>query len=126
MSLFALRLSIGAVFIVAGMMKFAMWSTPPEGMPAAMVMLMKFLSIAEPVGGVALILGVLTYWASLCLAIIMVGAVLIVKFVMGLGFFTAQGPGWCWPLVILAACLVLMAVGGGEWSVDSKMRAKKK
>ncbi|MBI5422387.1 DoxX family protein [Candidatus Peregrinibacteria bacterium] len=120
-TLLALRLVIAAIFIYAGYAKFGMWSAAPAGMSAGMVLLMKFLSIVEPLGGVALIAGFLTCWASAGFAVIMVGAIGLMQFTMGVGFSTAQGPGWDFPLMILAGCLALMAFGAGRWSVDAKM-----
>ena len=121
-SLLILRLIIAAIFIYAGYAKFSFWSTAPEGMPAGMVNLMKFLSIVEPLGGVALVAGFLTCWAAAGLGIIMVGAIGVMQFMMHTGFMTDQGPGWAFPLMILGACLVLKTFGPGSWSVDAKWK----
>lgn len=118
-ALFVLRLIIAAIFLYAGYAKLTFWSAPPEGMPTGMVNLIKFLSIVEPLGGLAIAIGFLTRWAAAGLAIIMVGAIFIMQFMMGVGFSTAQGPGWDFPLAILGGCLVLMAFGPGTWSVDA-------
>jgi uncharacterized membrane protein YphA (DoxX/SURF4 family) len=65
-------------------------------------------------------MGFLTRWAASGLAIIMVGAIFIMQFVMHVGFATPVGPGWNFPLVVFAGCVVLMAFGAGRWSVDAK------
>lgn len=85
-----------------------------------MVNIIKILSIAEPVGALALIFGFLTRWAASGLAIIMVGAIFVTHFVMNVGFATPQGPGWNFPLAVLAGCIVLIAFGAGRWSVDAR------
>ena len=125
-ALLLLRLIIGAIFLFAGYAKLMFWSgTLPEGisMPAGMVYFMQFLSIVEPLGGLALIAGFLTFWASAGLAIIMVGAFCIVKFQMGAPFFTgAVGSGADYIVLILAGCIVLMAFGGGNYSMDKIMK----
>ena len=113
-----MRLVVAAIFLYAGYGKLAFWAGPMEGVTASMAILMKLLSIVEPLGALALIFGWLTRWAAGGLAIIMVGAIVIMQFVIGIGFTTAQGPGWSFPLMILAGCLVLMAFGPGRWSVD--------
>ncbi len=122
-ALLLLRLIVAAIFLSAGYAKWSFWSTVPEGMPAGMVNLMKFLSIVEPLGGLALVAGCLTRWAAAGLAIIMVGAIFIMQFAMHVAFMTPQGPGWAFPLIVLGACLALMAFGAGSWSVDM-MRKK--
>ena len=124
-ALLVLRLIVAAVFLYAGIAKWSFWSAVPEGMSmsAGMVNFMKFLSIVEPLGGAALIAGFLTRWAGAGLAIIMVGAVLLMQFAMHVGFMTPQGPGWSFPLIILGGCIALMAFGAGSWSVDA-MRKK--
>lgn len=118
LSLLLLRLVVAAIFLYAGYAKWDFWSLRPEGMSAGMLNFMKFLSIVEPLGGIALIAGLLTRWAAAGLAIIMVGAIIILQFRMNVGFATPQGPGWNFPLAILAGCIVLMAFGAGTWSVD--------
>ena len=124
-ALLVLRLVVAAVFLYAGSAKWPFWSTPPEGMSAGMLNLVKFLSIVEPLGGAALILGFMTRWAAAGLAIIMVGAVYFVRVTMKAGVFTSpQGTGLDYNLLILAGCIVLLAFGAGGWSVDA-MREKR-
>ena len=121
-ALVLLRLIVGAIFLYAGYAKLMFWSGAPAGMPmpSAMVHLMQFLSIAELLGGVALIIGFLTRWAAAGLAIIMVGAVFFVRFVGHAGWFTSQqGSGVDYVLLILAGCIVLTAFEAGRWSVDA-------
>ncbi len=119
-SLLLLRLIIAAIFIVAGYYKLTFWSGPVEGMSANMSLLMKFLSIVEPLGALALIVGFLTKWASAGLGIIMIGAIFVLKFTMQTSFTMPTGAGWNFPLMILAGCLVLIAFGAGKWSIDSR------
>ena len=122
-ALLALRLVIGAIFLYGGYGKLFVWTSPPEGMPAGMILLMKFLSIVEPIGGLALVVGFLTRWAASGLAIIMVGAVFFLHFMMHASLFTnQQGAGIDYVLLILAGCIALMAFGGGTWTVDAKWR----
>ncbi len=119
------RLVVAAIFFYAGYMKFGFWTAPPAGMPPAMVYLTQFLSIVEPLGALAILLGFLTRWAATGLAIIMVGAIIVMQFMMGVGFATPTMVGWEFPLMILAGCLVLVVFGGGSWSVDNLQASKK-
>ena len=63
-ALLALRVIVAAIFLYAGYAKWGFWSAAPEGMSAGMVNLVKFLSIVEPLGGMALVAGFLTRWAA--------------------------------------------------------------
>lgn len=126
-ALLLLRLVIAAIFLyVGGYGKLFFWtSPPPEGMPTALVLLMKFLSIVEPIGAIALIAGFLTRWASMGLAIIMIGAIAFLRLMAQTLWFTSQqGSGIDYVLLILAGCFVLMTFGPGAWSVDASMGKK--
>lgn len=123
--LLIMRVMLAAIFLVAGYYKFPFWSAQPSAeMPAMMLNLTLLLSVVEPLGGAAVLLGFLTRWASAGLAIIMVGAVLVTKFMMGIGFVTPTGAGWNFPLIILGGCLILMAFGAGKWSAEGMMNKK--
>jgi len=120
--LMLLRLVVGGVFIYAGIAKFAFWGSAPAGFTGGMLILMKFLSIVEPLGGAALILGFLTRWAGYGLAIIMVGAIVIMHFTMHTALFTGpQGIGLDYNFLLLAGSLALAAFSAGKWSADAKM-----
>ncbi len=114
-ALLILRLSIGAIFLYHGWMKW----------PLGDSMLFNILAIAEPLGGAAMILGVLTRWAGLGLAIIMLGAMYMKMTGFGQGAFDlfgtfagSRGAGWEFDLMIFAGCIVTMAFGAGSLSVD--------
>jgi putative oxidoreductase len=123
-SLLFLRLIIAAIFYVAAYYKIPFWSSAPAGVSAFMLFVTKFLSIAEPLGATAILLGFLTRWAAIGLAIIMVGAIYVSQFVYGIGFVTPTSAGWNFPLTVLAGCLILAAFGAGKWSIDHKQGRK--
>lgn len=80
---------------------------------------MLFLSIAEPIGAIAVLAGFLTRLAGLCLSIVMAGSIVVSHYMMSVPMFTApQMPGWDANLMILGGTLVLAAFGAGAWSVD--------
>lgn len=120
--LLVLRLSLGAVFLYHGMAKWQMGDLSP---------IMTILKYAEPLGGVALILGVLTQLAGLGLGIIMLGAIYMKATGFGqqafdlLGTFAVQGgTGWEFDLVLFAGSLVLFLMGAGSVSVDRLLGKK--
>jgi uncharacterized membrane protein YphA (DoxX/SURF4 family) len=121
-ALLVLRLITAAIFLVAAYFKLPFWSGAIEGVPTALALIFKLLSIVEPLGALALIGGFLTRWAASGLAIIMVGAILVTQLVMHIGFVTPTSPGWNFPLAVLAGCLVLMAFGAGRWSFDAQRK----
>jgi len=123
-SLLILRIITAAIFYVAGYYKFPFWSGAPEGMSAFMLFVTKLLSIAEPLGATAVLFGFLTRLAAIGLTIIMIGAIYVSQFILGIGFVTPTSAGWNFPLAVLAGCLILAAFGAGKWSVDYS-RARK-
>jgi putative oxidoreductase len=130
LALLLLRIVVGAVFLWAGHAKWFVWSGVPEGMPGmtpAMVNLTKLLSIVEPLGALALLLGFLTRWAATGLAIIMTGSLYFVYFMFHVGIFTSEkGTGMDYNLLILAGCVVLLAFGPGPFSADKLLRKDSK
>lgn len=119
LAMLALRVILGAIFIGHGMMKFGSWQQPAEGMNIAMMI----LSIAEPLGGIALVAGVLTRWAALGLAIIMIGAIYLKQFVWG-GSFMGGQVAWELDAAILGGLLVLLCYGAGKVSLESVLRKR--
>lgn len=119
-ALLFLRLAIGAIFIYHGWSK---WSIEE---PNTIMTILKF---AEPLGGAAMILGVLSQLAGLGLSIIMIGATYMKMSGFGQGafdpmgtFVTVTGPGWAYDLIILAGCIVVVFMGAGKISVDGMMK----
>jgi uncharacterized membrane protein YphA (DoxX/SURF4 family) len=78
----------------------------------------------ELLGGVALLLGVMTRLAALGILIIQVGAVVTVTWAYGFSF--SQGGGWGYNLAILGMCLALMCLGSGALSLSAVLKRKKK
>jgi putative oxidoreductase len=118
--LLALRLVVAATFIAHGRAKWAMWNMQPsDKLPAPMLNLMRLLSICEPLGGIALILGFLTQLAAISLAIIMVGAIVIRIRMMKAPFAVTQDKtGWEFELLILGGSFALIFTGAGAFALD--------
>lgn len=119
-ALLVMRLVVAAVFLYAGTAKWPFWSAAPEGMSVVLLNIIKLLSIVEPLGSLALLLGVLTRWAAAGLGIVMVGAIFYSRITAHADLFTGpQATGLDYNLLILAGCIVLLAFGAGGWSLDA-------
>lgn len=115
--LLALRIAVGAIFLVHGTQKWAMWKMQPSAqMPAGMLSMMKFLSIVESLGGLAVLVGFLTQFAAVGLGIIMIGATQF-KISQMHKRFSGEG-GWEFDLILLAAVMALFFIGAGQLSAD--------
>jgi putative oxidoreductase len=75
-------------------------------------------AVVELVGGAALVLGLLTPLAALLLVLDMIGAYLFVH--AGKGLFIEQG-GFELVGALGAGCLLLLALGGGRYSIDHRL-----
>jgi putative oxidoreductase len=119
-ALLILRIITAVIFYVAAYYKFPFWNNAPEGISPFLLFTTRLLSIVEPLGATAVLLGFLTRWAACGLIIILIGAILIMQFVYGIGFVTPTSAGWNMPLVVLGGCLILVAFGAGKWSIDNR------
>jgi putative oxidoreductase len=119
-ALLILRIITAAIFFVAGYYKIPFWSIEPEGMSAFLLFTTRLLSIAEPLGAIAVLIGFLTRLAASGQIIILIGAIFVTQFVFGIGFVTPTAPGWDMPLAVLGGCIILAAFGAGSWSIDSR------
>src|SRR2546426_1663263 len=116
-ALLALRLGLGVVFLVHGIQKRAMWQAQPSAqLPARMLSILRLVSGVEPVGGDAVITGVLCQPAALGFAVIMLGAIRLKAGQMH-PTFTGDG-GWEFGCSLLAAAVTLCFTGAGRLSLD--------
>ena len=122
--LLALRLAIGAIFMVHGWPKM----TGARGMAAAMgggeakpVMVGMFTlqGIVELGGGILMILGVITQLVALAFIVIMIGAIYLKITKFKSGFMAQQTTGWEFDLVLLAGNILLFLTGPGEIAIQS-------
>jgi putative oxidoreductase len=110
-----IRASIGAIFLVHSLKKFDPswqdWLVNSAGLPPEMQIP---IALAEFIGGVLLIVGVLTRISASIFSIILLGAIFHIRWENG--FFVSQG-GWEWDLVMLAGLLSIIAAGPGRVSI---------
>jgi len=115
--LLALRLGVGTVFIVRGTQKRAMWTIPPSAqMPAGLLSLLRVLSIAEPLGGLATLVGLLTQAAAAGFILVMLGAIRLKVQQLHKGF-TGEG-GWEFEWLLLVGAIALLFLGAGKFALD--------
>jgi len=118
LALLALRIALGAVFLTHGLGKRRLWSMQPsERMPAGMLRNLRILSIAEPAGGLGVLVGFLTQLAALGLVIVMLGAI---QFLVTKAHrkFTGENAGWEFEFTLLIVALALAILGGGKYALD--------
>jgi putative oxidoreductase len=117
-----IRLGVGTVFAVHGWQKFNDGVSNFAGFldslgvpqPELVAWLQTF---AEGVGGVLLLLGLLTRLVTLPLIATMVGAILLVK--VDVGFVEADAMGAELDVALLAGLLGLLFLGPGRYSLDA-------
>ena len=111
---FGIRAAIGVIFIVQGSGKFnpgfAGFLTN-IGLPVEMQIP---IALAETIGGILLIVGVLSRISSSILSIIALGAIFHVK---GASNLTGEG-GFALDLMVLAGCLAIIVAGPGKVSIS--------
>lgn len=104
-----LRFALGAIFIVHGVQKFMGTAGFAEffgavGIPAPTAMVL-IVGAIEAVGGALVLLGIGTRVAAALLALVMLGAIITVKFSMGFV------DGWEFDLALFAASVSLVLSG---------------
>jgi len=129
-ALLVLRLLLGIVFFPHGMQKLVGWFggygfsgtmgffTGQLGVPAVFA----FLAImAEGLGSLGLITGLLTRVAAFGIAVNMAVAVYMMHFQNGFfmnWFGNQKGEGYEFHILVIAIAIALMIRGGGKWSID--------
>lgn len=115
--LLALRIGVGVIFFVHGSQKRAMWKMQPSAqLPAGTLSILKILSVAEPLGGLATIVGLLTQLAALGFIAVMLGAIRLKTVKLHKGF--AGEGGWEFEFLLLAGAIALLYLGAGRFSLD--------
>ncbi len=110
-----IRAAIGVTFIVHSIKKFdPSWQgwlidmgLPPE--------LQIPIALAEFLGGIFLIVGILSRISASILAVITLGAIFMIRGIEE--FFVSKG-GWEWDLMMLAGELSIIAAGPGRVSIS--------
>jgi putative oxidoreductase len=112
--LLILRVAVGIIFLVHGKNKLPLWKA--ESAQAPMRNLLRFIGVAEILGGIAILTGFLTQLAALGLGIIMLGA-MNMKIRTWKKSFAGDG-GWEFDFILLAAAILLFFTGAGAYALD--------
>ncbi len=111
-----LRAVLGAAFLVHSIKKFDPswegWLVDMAGLPPEMRLP---IALAEFIGGIFLITGILTRITGVIFSIILLGAIFHIRGIDE--FFISQG-GFEWDLMMLAVALTIIAAGPGRISIS--------
>lgn len=125
---FVLRLALGALFIAHASVKIFVFTPAGTaqffgslGVPPALAYL---VILGEVVGGIALILGVLTRWAALALLHILLGAIVLVHGPAGF-FFTNPHGGWEYPGFWAVTLVVQALLGDGAFALPLPLASER-
>ncbi|MFI7580832.1 DoxX family membrane protein [Kocuria kalidii] len=124
-----LRVVLGVTFFLHGWQKVAEWtvagtqtSFAQMGVPAA-ELAAPAVAALELGGGLMLVLGLGTRVVAALLALVMLGALVLVH--LPAGFFAADG-GIELVLLLAAAAVLFALAGAGRWSVDHLIAARRR
>jgi putative oxidoreductase len=110
-----IRAALGVTFLVHSIKKFDPswegWLVDMAGLPPEM----RFpIALAEFIGGILLISGVLTRITGVIFSIILLGAIFHIR---GVGEFFISNGGFEWDMIMLAVALTIIAAGPGRVSI---------
>jgi putative oxidoreductase len=112
-ALLFMRVMVGLVFAASGLshVKDPVTRGKSIELPANVTL---FLGVAELLGGVAIIAGVLVAPAAVGLTLVMAGAIQKKAFVWKTGFWGKDGLGWNYELILASMLLVTLFSCGGS------------
>ena len=114
LALLLLRLMVGVIFFTSGWSHFAKSEERSKsiGMGKGFTIL---LGIAEMLGSLGVIFGVLTQLAALGLILVMLGAIQKKIFTWHIGFWGVNIYGWHYDLMLVVMNLVILSTNGGRY-----------
>ncbi|MEF3120281.1 DoxX family protein [Kocuria flava] len=129
LGLILLRVVLGTTFLLHGWQKVDEWTLAGTqaafaqmGVPAAQAAA-PAVAVLELAGGILLLIGLGTRVVAALLALVMLGALVLVH--LPAGFFAADG-GFELVLLLAAAAALFALAGAGRWSVDAVLAARRR
>lgn len=117
--LFVLRFVVGIVFIVHAIPKFKHPKDMAMGMGIpSMSFMIILLGLVEMISALYLVFGFYTQLGALLLSCVMVGAITMKITKWGVLFSAQDRTGWEFDLVLLAATIAILLVGGGSIGIQ--------
>jgi len=111
-----IRAALGVTFLVHSIKKFDPswegWLVDMAGLPPEMRLP---IALAEFIGGILLISGVLTRITGVIFSVILLGAIFHIR---GIEEFFISNGGFEWDMIMLAVALTIIAAGPGRVSVS--------
>ena len=107
--LLILRVVLAVVFLYHGGAKLFKKEIPAS---------FRALGMLEVLGGISVLIGLLTEISSIGFAVIMLGAIYFKIFKWKISFYSEKSTGWEFDLVLLAMALALFVFGPGNFSLD--------
>ena len=118
-ALLLLRIGLASIFLTHGTHKQRLWKMQPSAqMPAGMLRTLRFLSIAEPAGGLGVLVGFLTRYAAIGLALVMLGALRFLITKVHRKFTGENVAGWEFEYLVLLVAIALAILGAGRYALD--------
>jgi putative oxidoreductase len=122
-----LRVSLGVLFILHAYLKIFVFTPAGTagffesiGFPG---FLAYAVSLAELLGGIALVLGVATRWVALALVPILLGSIYAPHGAAGF-WFSNEGGGWEYPAFWAVALVVQALLGDGAYALKAPLRLR--
>jgi len=114
LALLLLRIMVGIVFVTSGSshVRHSEERSKSIGMSRGFTI---FLGIAEFLGGLGVIAGVLTQLAAIGLILVMLGAIWKKIVEWHTGFWGEKSSGWHYELLFVVMSLVILATDGGRY-----------
>jgi len=114
LALLLLRLMVAVVFLDSGWkhVKDPETRSKSIGMSKSATAV---VGVAEILGGLGVLVGVLTQLAAIGLILVMLGAIQKKVLVWHTGFWGKQGQGWHYDLMFVVMNLVILATNGGAY-----------
>lgn len=123
LGLLYLRIALGIIFLIHGEEKLHLWrEKAPKHMNYLLFNQLRVASLLEIAGGLFVLLGKFTRLGALMLVVVMLGALYYKIVVWKTPFSKKDGMGWEFDLILLAASLLILYVGGGNFSLGAYIR----